>query len=472
MAHPIQIIVGPPGCGKTTRLMEIMEEEMSKGVYPEEIAFCSFTKKAANEAIDRAVKRFRLPKGDFPYIKTLHSLAYGLVGARRDEIMQPEHYQELGEILGISFSTKEDFEDGLPNQKFTGDQYNYLDGFARVRNLAPATAWRYLGDYDLNWFEFERYSRALIAYKEDRGLMDFTDLLCKEIEPINIKVAIIDEAQDLSTIQWEFALKAFANAERIYIAGDDDQAIYAWSGADVRYFLEMPGDRTILHQSHRVPIAIHKTAEEIGHRIQRRMEKVYNPTPERGLVDWHSDIASVDLSEGSWLILARNGYLLNQLAFSVRQQGLLYSFRGQSVINKKHLKAIQTWERYRKGEVMTFEEVAIITSYLPKGIKEWPTTIWHEALDKISRSDKEFYISLLRKGEKITVKPRININTIHGVKGGEADNVLLLTDISWKTKEAMMTNPDAEHRVWYVGVTRAKNSLHIIAPQTTNFYDI
>jgi superfamily I DNA/RNA helicase len=133
---------------------------------------------------------------------------------------------------------------------------------------------------------------------------------------------------------------------------------------------------------------------------------------------------------------------------------------------------IQLWEQWRKGQPLSFEEVALVTSYLPKGTKEWPKTIWHESLTKISQSDREFYISLLRNGEKITQEPRININTIHGVKGGESDNVLILTDISYKTAEAMIVNPDAEHRVWYVAVTRAKKGLHIIMPQTKNSYEI
>lgn len=472
MSNPINIIVGPPGCGKTTRLMRIMEQEMEQGVYPEQIAFVSFTKKAAQEALERAVKRFRLQALDFPFIRTLHSLAYQQVGARRDEIMQIEHYQELGEILGIEFSTKADLEDGIPNQKFAGNQYNYLDGFARSRSLPACEAWDLLGDYDLNWFEFERYCRTLKAFKDDRGLMDFSDLLEMESEPVDVKVAIIDEAQDLSTIQWKFALKMFQNAERIYVAGDDDQAIYAWSGADVKYFLNMPGSRDILHQSFRVPKRVHKIAEEIAARIGTRIPKAYKPTSEDGFVDWHHNLDSVDISCGEWLLLARNGYMLKQLAFLVRQQGYMYSFRGESVINQKHLKAIQLWEHHRKGKTLTFEENALIESYLPKGTRQWPSTIWHEALTKIPFNEKEFYISLLRNGEKLAHKPRINISTIHGVKGGEADNVMLMTDISYKTNEAMIANEDAEHRVWYVGVTRARKELHIITPQTKNYYDI
>ena len=39
-------------------------------------------------------------------------------------------------------------------------------------------------------------------------------------------------------------------------------------------------------------------------------------------------------------------------------------------------------------------------------------------------------ILMLRRGEKITKEPRIKLSTIHAAKGGEAENVILRTDIS------------------------------------------
>ena len=76
---------------------------------------------------------------------------------------------------------------------------------------------------------------------------------------------------------------------------------------------------------------------------------------------------------------------------------------------------------------------------------------------------KSTYIrSVLRRGQKITHNPRIKLSTIHGAKGCEADNVMLLTDLSKKTDEAYWLNKDEERRVFYVGMTRAKQSLNVI----------
>ena len=52
----VQIILGPPGTGKTTTLLKIVEDALSRGVPPERIAYLAFTRKAANEAKDRAIE--------------------------------------------------------------------------------------------------------------------------------------------------------------------------------------------------------------------------------------------------------------------------------------------------------------------------------------------------------------------------------------------------------------------------------
>ena len=64
-------------------------------------------------------------------------------------------------------------------------------------------------------------------------------------------------------------------------------------------------------------------------------------------------------------------------------------------------------------------------------------------------------------------KYRVIIGTIHSVKGGEADNVLLYPDLSGKGLDAWYDSVDGEDsilRTFYVGMTRAKRGLYLAAP--------
>jgi DNA helicase-2/ATP-dependent DNA helicase PcrA len=58
--------------------------------------------------------------------------------------------------------------------------------------------------------------------------------------------------------------------------------------------------------------------------------------------------------------------------------------------------------------------------------------------------------------------PKIRLSTIHAAKGAEADEVVLLTEMSNRTREIYEKEPDLERRVFYVGITRAKDTLTIV----------
>jgi superfamily I DNA/RNA helicase len=75
---------------------------------------------------------------------------------------------------------------------------------------------------------------------------------------------------------------------------------------------------------------------------------------------------------------------------------------------------------------------------------------------------------LLRRGTRLMDKPQIKLSTIHAAKGGEADHVLLLTDLSAKSAQEYQSNPDDINRLLYVGLTRTRKSLHLVRPQ---YYD-
>jgi superfamily I DNA/RNA helicase len=91
--------------------------------------------------------------------------------------------------------------------------------------------------------------------------------------------------------------------------------------------------------------------------------------------------------------------------------------------------------------------------------------VWHDALTRISEDKREYLRAVLRRGFKISAANRIRLSTIHGAKGGEADNVLVMMDLSPKFAKEYSVNSDNIHRLFYVAITRTKKTLHLILPK-------
>ena len=115
-------IFGPPGTGKTTALLDMVDKALSSGVSPNKIAFLAFTRKAANEAKERACERFKLDtQKDLQYFRTLHSLALTLSDIKPEQVMQAENYRELSDKLGITLHVDRPSTDDLPCLLYTSD---------------------------------------------------------------------------------------------------------------------------------------------------------------------------------------------------------------------------------------------------------------------------------------------------------------------------------------------------------------
>ena len=494
------VILGPPGCGKTTSILNKIEVDL-KRVPPEHIALVSFTKKAVGEAVHRVSSRFGFDKQRLPLFQTIHALCYRQLGCQKSDLMTRQNYAELGEILGYPLEASINMEDGalvIPDQD-KGSKLLFVDNMARIMRRPLKDVWRE-ADINVMWPELERFSNAYRKYKEQTGKMDFTDILDRYIEngkPVEAEIAYIDEAQDLSRIQWEVLQKCFCEAKRVIIAGDDDQSIFKWSGADLGTFLSLEGEKTVLAHSYRLPQAVYNKAEGIVKRVKQRFDKPFTPAEHTGKVNYVSSLDAVKINpEVKTLILVRNVYLLKDVYEYLKLRGHNFTGRGDyKSVDPDHVRAISTWESIRRGEAVPLDNVRNMYEYLRLGVvlarggkaalaavddKEteyftWETLrdhfglldkpIWHKALLGIPLEKREYYISMLRRKHRLSAAPNIHVNTIHGVKGGEADHVIVLSDMSKRTYEEMMKDPCSEHRVAYVAVTRSKQDLTIVMAQ-------
>jgi superfamily I DNA/RNA helicase len=488
----IQKIFGPPGSGKTTYLLDVVDKELEDGVSTSNIGYFSFTKKAANEARDRAIKKFPFlnAKTDFPYFRTLHSLAFRCLSTKVDDMMQGEHYAEFAKEAGISLEISNDSEEGYA--KAENPILSEIN-LARIRGMDLRTHYNNSA-IDIEWHHFEFVERSYRHYKASRNLLDFTDLLeLLAIEKQRIprlEVLIIDEAQDLSRLQWEIVHALVERASRIYIAGDDDQAVFTWAGADVKSFLEFKGDIRVLEQSFRVPASVHSLANNIVNRIRERQPKNWKPRDFEGTIKQYQRFEDAPLHEGEWLVLSSTNYMLNPVHEWLKSNGILFERNHVPSLPLPMLEAVINWERLRKGMSLGTKDIQGIYKYLgpsdvARGFKTFKgdldvleydlpslaqyglltDAVWYEALSRISLDKIEYLRAILRRGTKLSSSERVKLSTIHGAKGGEADNVLLFLDLSPKFFKDYAKNSDSINRLFYVGITRTKKTLHLVLPR-------
>lgn len=501
----MRLILGPPGTGKTTKLLSILEQELEQ-TPPTKVGFVSFTRKAASEAKERAFKKFRLDEHSVPWFRTLHSMAYRCLALSPDDVFDRSDCIELGKALGlfISFNTSSD-DDSVICKESKGTEMLFLDNLSRIRCEHWEDTWRQFATDRISYSEMEHFVGSIAQYKQEKCVVDFTDMIYRVAEDPavfcpKLDVLIVDEAQDLTRIQWKMIKRLAQYCKRLYIAGDDDQAIYEWSGADVKTFLALRASNIYsLSVSYRCPLDIYNVANDIAQRISSRYTKNWKPrNGERGEIHAIFQQDEAPLSTGNWLILARNKCFAEEWATYCWDRGLHFTSNFADSVDPTMLQAVRLWERLRRGKKICGAEVRTVYRWMrvgsgvARGQKQAPgledTTyvrmedlmsshglrtkaIWHEALELMPMSNREHLIAVLKNGEKID-NPRIHISTIHGAKGGEAENVLLCCDMARRSYDTYNTDPDAEHRVFYVGVTRAKRRLFLFQPTTPRFYPI
>ena len=297
------------------------------------------------------------------------------------------------------------------------------------------------------------------------------------------KVVFIDEAQDLSLLQWKMVKVLQEHSTDLYVAGDDDQAIFGWAGADVKSFINFDAVEIKLEQSHRVPQLVYdKAIQRLDNIVEARIDKTYFPTPEKGSVKTFFSINAIDLSKGDWYILARTNDLLRPIITQLHRRGIYFETSHGPSLGKNLYQDILNWEKWKKGEQLNTIEAQRVFERLGLKLKEatdkmftldslialHPTIKkipWYDAFTEVTPKTKTYIRAMRKNGENLKEDPRVRVTTLHGSKGGEASNVIILqsqTNNTIKAARKSQTKRDEEQRVWYVGITRTKHNLFLI----------
>ena len=519
----VRTLLGPPGTGKTTELMSQIERLLAAGVRPDEIAFVSFTRAATHEAIDRASRRFDVDPDGFPWFKTIHAMARRAT-AERVEVMEAKDWKDFGESCSYSFSDDEGAPEGCFSFAEDGDCLRSVDQLARLMRTTIGAAVTHAGDVPahLTPSMFVLYSARLTEWKLAHKKIDFVDMLERALRTQwrpPVRFAFVDEAQDNSSLQNGLIRHWFVESSRceeLTWAGDDDQQIFGWSGAQRGTLLWLARNTSlrILTQSHRVPRAAHALAQSIIRQNRERVEKVYAPRDERGVVAMAASPAEAlsDLAPGGSLYLVRNVMFAKPVRASLLAAGRLFRCEvgSGSPLDHKDSRgafgAVSSWRREGNASADEFRGLlACIPSkhgdvdILPRGIKARakenadPVPLWRareefglagtvQAFLGVSPfsllyalpSDERAYLDMVLATDPQLKGDVLTVTTKHRSKGREAENVIISPNMARRSARRYAASPagfEEENCVAYVAATRTRQRLVLIDPDWRDYYD-
>lgn len=489
------LIIGSAGCAKTTYLIEKLKEEIQQTPI-QKIAFISFTKAAVLVAISKAKQAFPdLKDKDFINFRTLHSFCFIVLNCTMNKMIDSKLRGKFEDVMGdLGQEAQIDFDEFTALTKRNLPLYLYH--VAENRREDIETVYRKY-DYDVSLSDINYIIDCYKSFKKHNNVYDYNDLLLevikRDIQPLDIDVVFLDEAQDNSKLQYEVFFKLFAKAKKVYIAGDDLQNLYTWSGSDVKEFLNLKyTNKKVLDVSYRLPSTILEFSKKIAERIpeKNRFAKQMKTIKQGGKIEKIFSIESIKgiiidtLKKGqSWLFLVRNIYLSNQFKDPLYDAGIPFLEFGNPSYNEDELRTIINYEDYRKGYIeLTDILKSDFSLYMPEINIE---NSWYVAFRFLPLEVANYYRSIMNNGFSFRNyvkgkrdsniylrRPQIEISTIHRTKGREADHVVVLPDMSQLTHKMSELYKDEEHRVFYTACTRAKETLYLMEPLSQLYYDL
>lgn len=444
--HKVTKIYGPPGTGKTAHLINIVQYAIKRGVDPKHIAFLSFTNAAADEAQARVSDAFPdLGSISFPFFSTIHSLSTRIGGALNKTLCEKKHINEFDlnincevewlksgdassavvrfkhpimDMYCLALAKCEEFN---PSEYVEGHRTDaVLDALNKFFKIDRALLREHFSYYT------KKYIDQYIDFKNKNNLVDFNDVILNattssfESRLPTFELLIIDEAQDLSDLQWTLIKKLITKAKDVYVAGDDDQAIMINFGASSHTFLELEGVDKVLPQSYRVPKEV---SDYVNAGVMNFLKKLTNR------------------KEKEWLPADHFGALTSR------------AFHEELHLDSKT-------NTYKKVNVLSdFDIPDLLREIQIRRDEEWlimaPTRATGESISTGLQqlNVPHFYRNQPRSNASRSTK--INIRSIHTSKGLGADNVAIVVQ---KFGDVLMLADDP--RLAYVALTRAKKHLY------------
>ncbi|ELY94057.1 UvrD-helicase domain-containing protein [Natrialba taiwanensis] len=564
-------LFGGPGSGKTTALLDHVEEILEQdGVTFRDILVVSYTRAAAQEVRERLADRLgESPRALQGNVCTMHAKAYDLLDLSRSDVIGESDKEEFCEDFGLEFEDEYSGAGRRTARSTTIGNKVIATSQWLQRTRRDVSDWydvpfqwddeevRLPPEIDPNAQEGNKYTptwpsdddridvpeaiRAWRSYKGEQGKIGFADMLervrQRSLLP-SVDYLVIDEFQDITTLQYDVYDEWKSHMEQVLIAGDDDQVVYSWQGADPALLLEESvDDDVILPNSYRLPSnVLNAVNQEIRH-IDHRQDKDLKPRKEGGAVEARRNASMLDVvrmvrrtlaaDAGTIMILFRARYQMFQFIDEFITEGVPFtSLTDQRMWTDRLTQYVRAVEAIDAGDDVTGLQARRLADMLQESA--FGTNERDELFDTIDERQEETGIDdlqelmipakviedhapfmpgpssagdMLRKVTNFQKKSirsyfgigeytgmdtdRVRVGTIHSAKGREADHVIVGTDLTEKVVEQMVatvddptdvpgceeftktTSPvpvltDNERRVFYVGMSRARERLVIL----------
>jgi DNA helicase II / ATP-dependent DNA helicase PcrA len=534
MSGKFHKILGVPGTGKTTRCRGIFEESILSGIPIEDHMYVTYRKEAVAAEKVKLSALTGLDISELGNVRTMHGMSLSLLMQnkiirpknRRIPVMQKWDYAKFNRDCGYNVN---------PERMASEDVFAPINdprlAFYAIL-MSTRTPLKSAGNLPMDFTkiplsELQRFVEDYNNWKMKNGKIDFPEMvdlvLDAKLSP-ECSVQIYDECQDMTT-QLHDEMQLWArNADRVVLAGDPLQTLYPYAGADPAYFTEQEGELEILPFSRRLAPNIWQLASGVISTYTPYSTPSIKTKPENGWIYPvnNSKLVNFLLStpknpNSSVFHLVRTSITGYSVAQKLYKSGIpfvgLPAFAwSESEMNLYNaIRGIQLFKSVTANELIAIME-AFPEKYvcLPTGKKEFIGELTKgrvkapllqyiktDLLDAIRSNNPlglcdvsktslmKLHGALDRKIIRIeatagTGQPipgyayldQVQLLTIHGSKGLEADTVFLHTEITKATKNAILTKKGLENEayVWYVGITRAIKNLICVNYPGNEFY--
>ncbi len=467
------LIVAGPGTGKTLAIVRRIAYLINQGVSPENILAVTFTNRAAREMKERA-NALLGPKADSAFIGTFHLLGLKILRqSMPDNFVICNRDEQINILKELLKGTKTKAQDAA-------------ERISKIKNFLEDADGEMSGIY-------ETYQSAL----SNKSALDFDDLILKPIEMFDdsrlldkyrerFRYIIVDEYQDINPAQYRLLKLLAGDNANICAVGDSDQAIYAFRGADIENFLNFEKDfkdakAIALTQNYRSTGAILGASGSMIKNNLKRIDKKLSTARESVNP---INIVSVpdEKAEGEFIVKeieARMGctshYNLYTLGSNTACDGS-YSFSDFAVIFRTNAQAKAIEEAFMESGIpyqvigrknlRQRKEIEDIISYMKSVIKS-PADAEKEqgaSLEETLLSEDDFFDP---KAEAVALM------TLHMAKGLEF-RVVFIAGVEDGLIPYTLNKDNAdieeERRLFYVGMTRAKDELFLIHARNRFLY--